>query len=69
MATRTGIMQSDLRKEDSLVIVRRFTDELQGETALERATVSAQQQQDATERADRRMRLQALYQDPDGDPR
>ena len=55
--------QKALRKEEGLVLVRKFTDELMGETTLERAAISAQQEQDTTEKELRRRQMQALYRD------
>jgi hypothetical protein len=43
-------MSTHLPQEEGLVLVRRFTDELRGDTALERAAISAQQYQDETEK-------------------
>jgi hypothetical protein len=61
-------MQTSLQR-DGLILARRFTDELKGETTLERATISAQEQGDANEKALHRRRMEALYRDPDKDPR
>jgi hypothetical protein len=61
--------QTEMSRSEGLVLVRRFTDSLQGETMLERATISAQEKEVATERADRRMLLQSIYRDAEGDPR
>lgn len=70
MSLKDNLRQNELERERGFVLVRRFTeDRLRGETALESATMSAQQVQNAAEEADHRMRVQALYQDPDGDPR
>ncbi|KAF3039788.1 hypothetical protein E8E12_009144 [Didymella heteroderae] len=60
-------MKTNLQ-EDGLVLVRRFTDELKGETTLERAAISAQEQDNANEKALRRRRMEALYRDPGRDP-
>lgn len=60
-------MEADMQKADGLVLVRRFTDELKGETTLERAAISAQQQQCETEKVIRRRRMEALYRDTDRD--
>lgn len=59
-------MQTDARKEDGLALIRRFTDELKGDTTLERATINAQQHQDVTEDDLRRSHMRALYEDTDG---
>lgn len=59
--------QDAWRKEEGLVLVRRFTDELVGETTLERATKSAQRDQEFAQKETHRRRVQALYQDEDGD--
>ncbi|KAH6639550.1 hypothetical protein C7974DRAFT_134219 [Boeremia exigua] len=61
-------MQTDILRDVGLALVRRFTDELKGDTTLERATMSAQQHQDVAESDLRRKRMQALYQDPNRDP-
>ena len=54
-------MDTHLPQDEGLVLVRRFTDELRGDTALERAAISAQQYQDETEKEIRRRRMEALY--------
>lgn len=54
-------MDTHLPQDEGLVLVRRFTDELRGDTALERAAISAQQYQDETEKEVRRRRMEALY--------
>jgi hypothetical protein len=58
-------MRTHLPQHEGLVIVRRFTDELKGDTALERAAISAQQYQDETEKEIRRRRMEAFYQGSD----
>jgi hypothetical protein len=58
-------MRTHLPQHEGLVIVRRFTDELKGDTALERAAISAQQYQGETEKEIRRRRMEALYQGSD----
>ncbi|OSS52612.1 hypothetical protein B5807_02486 [Epicoccum nigrum] len=58
-------MSTCLPQDEGLVVVRRFTDELRGDTALERAAISAQQYQDETEKEVRRRRMEALYQGSD----
>jgi hypothetical protein len=45
-------------------IVRRFTDQLDGSTELERATISAQERLDAEEERALDLRLQSYYEDP-----
>ena len=54
-------MDTHLQQDEGLVLVRRFTVELRGDTALERAAISAQQYQDETEKEIRRRRMEALY--------
>ena len=64
-------MSSELQRQDGLSLVRRFTGDLEGNTTLERATISAQQQQDATQQAAkavRRRRMVALFHEPEKDP-
>lgn len=46
------------------LIVRRFTDQLDGETELERATISAQERLDMQEESAADFRLQSYYEDP-----
>ena len=58
-------MSTHLPQDEGLVLVRRFTDELKGDTALERAAISAQQYQDETEKEVRRRRMEALYKGSD----
>lgn len=65
-------MSTELQRQDGLLLVRRFTGDLEGNTTLERAAISAQQQQDAIEQAERalrRRRMEALYREPGRDPR
>lgn len=45
-------------------MVRRFTDQLEGETELERATISAQERLDAEEERALDLRLQSYYENP-----
>jgi hypothetical protein len=45
-------------------VVRRFTDELTGATALERQTQAAQLESDEEEEDENRQRLKLLYEDP-----
>ncbi|KAK7193191.1 uncharacterized protein CC84DRAFT_1250481 [Paraphaeosphaeria sporulosa] len=46
------------------LMVRRFTDQLDGGTELERATISAQERLDAEEKRALDLRLQSYYEDP-----
>lgn len=50
------------------LIVRRFTDQLDGGTELERATISAQERFDAEEERVLDLRLQSYYEDPSDHP-
>ena len=47
----------------STTIVRRFTDQLDGTTDLERATISAQEKQDTEEELALDHRLRSYYED------
>lgn len=70
MSVQDLLQQKEVAKAQSFALVRRFTEEqMTGETTLERVAISAHKGDKATDQADNRMRLKALYQDPDGDPR
>jgi hypothetical protein len=57
--------QSD---EDGMKIVRRFTDDLEGNTELERNTQAAQADLDEKIKASNDSRLKKLYNDSNGSP-
>lgn len=50
---------------NGMALVRRFTDDLKGQTTLERATINAQQEHDAIQKTSRRRRMDAMYREPD----
>lgn len=64
-----SLSDEQLRKEEGMVLVRRFTDDLKGATTLERAAISTQQQQDETEKGIRRRRMEALYRESERESR
>ncbi|EDU45003.1 hypothetical protein PtrSN002B_011279 [Pyrenophora tritici-repentis] len=66
MIVANATSRVDIEKFEGAALVRRFTDELKGQTTLERATISAQQEQDALIEEQMEARMRALYKDPDG---
>lgn len=58
-------MEDDVKTQ----VVRRFTNDLEGETALEVQTQRAQRAADVLDNMKRRERLEMLYKDPDGTSR
>lgn len=57
--------RTEIEVEEGQKILRRFTNDLDGQTTLERATIGAQQEQDAIEKEKADMRMRALYEDED----
>ncbi|KAF2444042.1 hypothetical protein P171DRAFT_494171, partial [Karstenula rhodostoma CBS 690.94] len=57
-------LASDMDDPTGSLIVRRFTDQLDGATELERATISAQERLSAQEERAIDLRLQSYYEDP-----
>ena len=72
MTVASASSRDEIENFEGSVLVRRFTDELSGQTTLERATISAQQEQDAERKKmmKERMRvlieMQALVEDDEG---
>ncbi|EFQ94164.1 hypothetical protein PTT_08250 [Pyrenophora teres f. teres 0-1] len=66
MIVASASSRSDIEKFEGAALVRRFTDELKGQTTLERATISAQQEQDAFVEKQMEARMRELYKDSDG---
>jgi hypothetical protein len=60
-ATMQEIEVHENVKEEGRVLVRRFTDELEGSTALERETKATQKQISEEEEAKQSARLRKLY--------
>ncbi|KAF2656516.1 hypothetical protein K491DRAFT_777898 [Lophiostoma macrostomum CBS 122681] len=60
----TCVVQEDAGR----TIVRRFTDQLNGETELERATIAAQEQRDEIEELAHETRLRSYYEDTSENP-
>ncbi|KAH8708363.1 hypothetical protein GQ44DRAFT_470055 [Phaeosphaeriaceae sp. PMI808] len=65
MAVGNTIGRDEIEKFEGHMLVRRFTDELCGQTTLERATISVQQEQDAIAEEHIRTRMRALFEDED----
>jgi hypothetical protein len=55
----------EIERHEGRMLVRRFTEELTGETTLERATSSAQAEQDAIAEEQMTARVRALFEDHD----
>ena len=66
MAIASIVMRDEMERLEGRMMVRRFTDELSGETTLERASISVQQEQDALAEEQVTARLRALFEDEDG---
>lgn len=72
MTVASASSRDEIENLEGTVLVRRFTNGLNGQTTLERATISAQQEQDAEnkKRMDERMRtlmeLRGLVEDEEG---
>lgn len=62
MVVDSGVDDEIVRAEGEM-LVRRFTDSLNGETALEQVTVAAQRDDDRIEQEEHDMRMRALYED------
>ena len=58
-----GCVEDEIFRAEGEMLVRRFTDSLNGETALEQVTVAAQRDDDRLEQDGHDMRMRALYED------
>ena len=58
-------MDTHLPQDEGLVLVRRFTDELKGDTEIEREDIIGKKYKDETEKEVRRRRMEALYKGSD----
>lgn len=67
MASGETVQQNQIERSQGRMLVRRFTDGLSGQTTLERATITAQQEQDAQVEQDNAARMMSLYQDKSRD--
>jgi len=65
MVTTSASSRNDSGAFEGTVLVRRFTNELQGQSALERAAIGVQQEQDAIREAQREAQMRALFEDND----
>jgi len=65
MAVANTDTLNDIERHEGQMLVRRFTEELTGETTLERATISAQAEQDAIAEEQITARVRALFEDDD----
>ncbi|RYN64160.1 hypothetical protein AA0118_g4286 [Alternaria tenuissima] len=63
MSVEGAFARNEVEHQEGLTLVRRFTGELKGDTTLEHATTSAQQEQDAIAEARMEARMRALLQD------
>jgi hypothetical protein len=68
MAKSSESVTCEVQEEVGRTIVRRFTDQLNGETDLERATIIAQEQRDEAEELAHETRLRAYYDDTSENP-
>jgi len=67
MANETRTDVREVEEEVGKMIVRRFTDQLNGDPELERATKAAQEQRDEAEEAAYEMKLRSYYDDTSED--
>ena len=65
MAGKIVVMSQEMNETASISLVRRFTDQLDGTTDLERATISAQENLDAEEERALDQRLRSYFEDTD----
>jgi hypothetical protein len=65
MAVESITSQNEIDDLQGTALVRRFTGGPQGQTILERAAISALEEQDAIAEALMETRMRALYQDSD----
>lgn len=65
MAIEAARARDEMERIEGQRLVRRFTDDLSGETTLERASISVQQEQDAIAEAQLEARVRALFEDED----
>ncbi|CAN9105305.1 unnamed protein product [Alternaria alternata] len=63
MSVEDDFARNAVEHQEGLTLVRRFTGELKGDTTLERATTSAQQEQDVIAEAQMEARMRTLLQD------
>ncbi|KAF1828580.1 hypothetical protein BDW02DRAFT_574757 [Decorospora gaudefroyi] len=63
MAIASTVLLCEMDNLKGKALVRRFTDELGGRTTLERAAISAQQEQDVLAEEQLGARMRALFQD------
>lgn len=62
-ATADDVAEDEAFRMRGEMLVRRFTDSLNGDTALEQATVAAQNQDDQIVQESHESRMRALYDD------
>lgn len=63
MSVEGAFSRNAVEHQEGLTLVRRFTGELKGDTTLERAATSAQQEQDVIAEAQMEARMRTLLQD------
>ena len=66
MAVMGAVIQNEIENVQGRALVRRFTDELTGQTTLECAAISAQQGDDVNADAQMEARTRGLFEDEDG---
>ena len=66
MAVMGAVMRDEIENVQGRALVRRFTGELTGQTTLECATITAQQDDDAIAVAQMEARTRGLFEDEDG---
>ena len=65
MAVEGAALRNAIESLEGQTLVRRFTDELTGQTTLELAAISIQQEDDVVAEAKAEARMRALYRDED----
>jgi hypothetical protein len=65
MASEDTSSRNEIERLEGQTLVRRFTNELRGQTHLERATITAQKEQDKIAEEHNEARVRALFLDND----
>lgn len=66
MQTEERLLRDDIESLEGRATVRCFTNSLPGSTPLERATKSAQEEREASEKQQHEIRLRELFEDDNG---
>jgi hypothetical protein len=67
MTFESDVMRNAIESQQGQTLVRKFTNDLTGESTLERAAIKAQQENDALEYPEDIAEVRRLYQDDERD--